>query len=70
MCLRIFKKFYPIFNFSEDSEEKEGKTAMTEILTPLKCEEPVDVVFMVDGSDSVTARDWPIVLEVISIMKI
>ena len=42
---------------------------MTEILTPLKCEEPVDVVFMVDGSDSVTARDWPIVLEVISKMK-
>ena len=65
-----FRNLKSIFNFSEDSEEKEGKTAMTEILTPLKCEEPVDVVFMVDGSDSVTARDWPIVLEVISKMKI
>ncbi|CAG5088432.1 Oidioi.mRNA.OKI2018_I69.PAR.g11840.t1.cds [Oikopleura dioica] len=29
---------------------------------PLECEEPVDVVFMVDGSDSVSSRDWPKVL--------
>lgn len=28
----------------------------------LECEEPVDVVFMVDGSDSVSSRDWPKVL--------
>jgi len=30
---------------------------------PLKCEEPVDVVFMVDGSDSVSAKDWPMLLK-------
>ena len=37
--------------------------APEEIMTPLKCEEPVDVVFMVDGSDSVSASDWPLVLK-------
>lgn len=29
----------------------------------LRCEEPVDVIFMVDGSDSVSASDWPLVLQ-------
>lgn len=29
----------------------------------LRCEEPVDVVFMVDGSDSVSANDWTKVLK-------
>ena len=29
----------------------------------LRCEEPVDVIFMVDGSDSVSSQDWPMVLQ-------
>lgn len=43
-----------------DGGDKNGDGDM---MTPLRCEEPVDVVFMVDGSDSVSASDWPMVLQ-------
>lgn len=46
----------------DEGPPMEGKMAPPEVAT-LKCEEPVDVVFMVDGSDSVTASDWTKVLK-------
>lgn len=44
-------------------EEKAPAQKTTPEAVILRCEEPVDVVFMVDGSDSVSANDWTKVLK-------